>query len=450
MTRAPATGVKVLYQPDVTLILDKDAVIRDVTVSNAISGESVRPWLGQPWIETVAESGVERVRRSLDDARSDGLSAFRQILQRFPSGLELPIEYTTVRLGETGGLIAIGRNMQASSELQSRLIAAQQAMERDYWKLREVETRYRLLFDASNEAVLVLNADDLRVVEANPAAIRALGLTRGWNFLDELAQGERDSFRGMLARVRESGRAPGGVFHVGAGRIPWILKASLMTDEAAAVYMLQLVPLNVDSDAIGPPEALAIAGLVQNLPDGFVVLDRAGVIRSANGAFLDMIEVGSESAALGRRLERWLRNPLGDLVDAQTSLRQGGRVRLFRTTIRGERGGHVEVEISAGGHSDQHSGLMGMIIRDVGRRIAAPVQQGSLPALPALESAGRTPLKELVQAAVSVVERHYLETALRLTDGNRTAAAERLGISRQSLYAKLNRYGLDGVSETES
>ena len=85
------------------------------------------------------------------------------------------MEYTTVRLGGKAGLIAIGRNLQAVAELQSRLIAAQQAMEQEYWKLREVETRYRLLFDASNEAVLLLKADTLRIMEANPAAIRAAG-----------------------------------------------------------------------------------------------------------------------------------------------------------------------------------------------------------------------------------------------------------------------------------
>jgi transcriptional regulator PpsR len=434
-------------------MLDRDAVIRDVTVANAISNESVRPWLGLPWIETVAESGVERVRRSLDDARSGGLSAFRQILQRFPSGLELPIEYTTVRLSEAGGLIAIGRSLQASSELQSRLIAAQQAMERDYWKLREVETRYRLLFDASNEAVLVLNAEDLRIVEANPAAIRVLGLTRGWQFLNELPTRERDSLRAMLARVRESGRAPGGVFHVGADQKPWMMKASLMSDEAAAVYMLQLVPLQTDARVIAPPEAAAFAGLLQNMPDGFIVVDRDGVVHRANQAFVDMVQASGEAAVVRRRLDRWLRQSEGGLGDLLSGLREHGVVRLLRSTIRGEGGGRIDVEISAGGAAEQNSAFVGMIIRDVGDRLAGSVRNGALPAppaLPALESGGKTPLKKLVQAAVSVVERHYVEAALQTTDGNRTAAAERLGLSRQSLYAKLNRYGLENGSETKS
>jgi DNA-binding NtrC family response regulator len=67
------------------------------------------------------------------------------------------------------------------------------------------------------------------------------------------------------------------------------------------------------------------------------------------------------------------------------------------------------------------------------------------PTLPALAPAGKTPLKMLVRAAVAVVERHYVESALAITEGNRTAAAERLGLSRQSLYAKLSRYGLDAA-----
>ena len=36
-----------------------------------------------------------------------------------------------------------------------------------------------------------------------------------------------------------------------------------------------------------------------------------------------------------------------------------------------------------------------------------------------------------------------MKQALELAGGNRTATAELLGLSRQSLYAKLNLYGLE-------
>ena len=446
--QASPNSVNGLSTPDITLTLDMNAVIRDVAVSNTVSGEFVQTWLGRPWIETVADSGIEKARRSLSDAREGGVSAFRRILQRFPSGLELPIEYTTVRLGAGAGLISVGRNLQASSELQSRLIAAQQAMERDYWKLREVETRYRLLFDASNDAVLVLNSEDLRVVDINPAAIRALGLTRGWEFLDEIAPRERDAFRDMLARARESGRAPGGVFHIGADGSPWILRSSLVNDDAAMFYMLQLVSVAESLPASPTLESAGLARLVHAMPDGFIVIDRAGVVLEANPSFLALVGIAEESAVVGLRLDRWLGRGEDDLGALLSGLRRRGAVRLFNTTLRGEGGRRVDVEMSAGGNADADPAYVGVVVRELARRVPA-LSAGATPALPTLDD-GATPLKTLVQAAVAVVEKHYVETALRITDGNRTAAAERLGLSRQSLYAKLNRYGLDSGTESES
>ncbi len=434
-----------------TLTLDGDAVIREASLANAVSSEGVQSWLGRPWIDTVCQTGVDKVRRLIDDARSSGVSGFRQINQRFPSGLELPIEYTTVRLGGNAGLIAIGKNLHASSELQSRLLAAQQAMERDYWKLREVETRYRLLFDASNEAVLVLKAGDLSVAEANPAAIRALGLTRGWDFLAELAAGEREGFRSMLSRVRESGRAPGSLFHLGANRRPWILRAALMNDEAAPVYMIQLVPVGGPVGVPDRADSASLTPLLQRIADGLVILGRDGIVMRANQAFLDMVQVGAEGAAIGQRLDRWLRRPGADLAALMANLRRNGSVRLFPTTITGELGGNVEVEISAAGDTVDQAGFVGVVIRDVGRRLSSLAVEQAGATLPALQDlSGGTSLREMVQAAVEAVERHYVEQALRRTEGNRTAAAELLGLSRQSLYAKLNRYGADGGLETGS
>ena len=55
---------------------------------------------------------------------------------------------------------------------------------------------------------------------------------------------------------------------------------------------------------------------------------------------------------------------------------------------------------------------------------------------------GETSLKRLVSETVGVVERHYIEAALATTSGNRSAAAKMLGLSRQSLYMKLARYGI--------
>jgi DNA-binding NtrC family response regulator len=58
------------------------------------------------------------------------------------------------------------------------------------------------------------------------------------------------------------------------------------------------------------------------------------------------------------------------------------------------------------------------------------------------ELVGRTPLRDIVGDTTDLIERLCIEAALELTRNNRASAAEMLGLSRQSLYVKLRRYGL--------
>ena len=45
--------------------------------------------------------------------------------------------------------------LRAQMTLQQRLVSAQMSMERDYWQLKHAQTRYRLLFQVSSEALLI-------------------------------------------------------------------------------------------------------------------------------------------------------------------------------------------------------------------------------------------------------------------------------------------------------
>ena len=441
-----------IAQPDITLLLDLEGVIQSATLSSVISVEAIDAWHGRPWVDTVREIGSGKVKRMVEDARANGVSAFRQLTQCFPSGLEIPMEFTTVRLGGSEGLMAIGRSLQAVAELQSRLIAAQQSMEQDYWKLREVETRYRLLFDVSNEAVLMARTDNLRIIDANPAAIRLLGLGRGREFLPELAAPERDPFQTMLLRVREQGRAPGIVVHLGPERKPWTVRASLVTAEPVSMFLLQVLPMGTllaeanSGAASGGNGQISLEDLIERLPDGFVVIDEEGVVRRANQGFLDLVQVGAEGGVLGARIGRWLARPGADQAVLLGNLHRHGMVRRFATTLQGELGAEAEVEISASRGGDPRQPFIGVMIRDVGRRTStADNVVGLRSALSFItDQTGKTALPKLVRDTVGIVERHCIEAALELAEGNRTAAAELLGLSRQSLYEKLSRYDLEG------
>jgi transcriptional regulator PpsR len=443
-------------QPDLTLLLDMDGVIREATLSPSMSRENVNDWLGRPWEEVVGAAG-EKIQRIMQDTRRTGISAFRQIMQKFPSGLELPMEFTTVLLGGRVGMLAIGKNLQAVAELQARLISAQQTIERDYWKLREIETRYRLVMEDSNDAVLLAKVADLRIVEANKTATASLagsgrrkeGLI-GRDFLQEIAVKDRESVELMLRRVRDQGKAPVIVIHQGEKAKPWTLRGSLMTHESAPVFLLQMTAIGQLPRATAP-EHEDLEGVLDRIPDAITIIDEKGTIKKANRAFTELVEVGSTDAVIDENLSRWLSRPGADLSVLISNIQRHGVVRLLSTTAQGELGTETEIEISASGYQQGGDRRIILALRNVARRLSPSPETDSLRAALASinETVGKTPLRKLVKSTVEVVEQHYVRAALQLADGNRTTTAEILGLSRQSLYAKLDRYSI-GERERDS
>jgi len=91
-------------------------------------------------------------------------------------------------------------------------------------------------------------------------------------------------------------------------------------------------------------------------------------------------------------------------------------------------------------------------VRNVDKRAAGNARGGrDLPrsAEELTELIGRVSLKDLVRETTDVIERLCIEAALQITGDNRATAAEMLGLSRQSLYAKLRRHGLGDLSDEE-
>ena len=119
--------------------------------------------------------------------------------------------YSAIQVGGEGRIVAVGRDLRSISALQQRLVEAQQSMERDYWRLRHVETRYRLLFQMATEAVLIVDATTQKVLEANPAAVSLLGATErrmvGKSLLEGFDAPSAAAIDELLAGVRIAGRA---------------------------------------------------------------------------------------------------------------------------------------------------------------------------------------------------------------------------------------------------
>src|SRR5579863_2751213 len=181
-------------RPDITLTLDRDGVIRDVAPSAALESEALDRWRGRPWGETLPPDLLERFEKAVSTKMKGGELLRFRTLQQLPSGRELPVEYTTVSLGRNAGFIVIGRNLENVSDLQTRLVDAQKAREQDFWRLREIEQRYRAVLDATDEAMALVRASNRRVVETNVRATRALGLLPGAELFPDLSARDRKAF----------------------------------------------------------------------------------------------------------------------------------------------------------------------------------------------------------------------------------------------------------------
>ena len=454
---AEAASTLIAAAADVALVLDDDGTIRDVAfAADDLAAEWGGKWTGRRWTDIVTAESRTKVDDMLREPSAPTSPRWRHVNHPWPTGPDVPVLYATMRLAGRGRLIAIGRDLRSTAALQQRLMDVQQSMERDYLRLRHVETRYRLLFHTTAEAVLVIDASGRKIVEANPAATQLLGEKAerliGRTFPEDFAPADAEALEALLGAVRATGRADSVRASLGGGDRTFLVTAALFRQESTALFLLRLFPIETaDSTVATLPRAKSkLLRVVESAPDGLVVTAQDGRILTANTAFLDLAQLATEEQARGELLDRWLGRPGVDLNVMTANLRQHGSIRLFATMLRGEYGASVDVEVSAVAVDDGDHPYFGFTIRNVGRRPSAePRGARELPRSveQLAELVGRVPLKDLVRQTTDVIERLCIETALELTGDNRASAAELLGLSRQSLYVKLRRYGLGDLGD---
>jgi transcriptional regulator PpsR len=436
---------------DIALVVDAKGVIRDIACGNdELAKEGFDKWIGQPWVNTVTVESRQKIEELLAESAASDATRWRQVNHPTKRG-DIPIKYSVVRIGPGARLVAVGRDLRPVAALQQRLVEAQQSMEREYARLRHAETRYRLLFQIASEPVLIVDSTTLKVVEANPASAQLLNKTAkrltGRNFLELFDAEGSKRVQAHLAAVRTAGNSDEVSVKLNGEKSECIVSASLFRQDTAAHFLVRLSPAD---GAAAPTGASKLFSVVENLPDGFVVTDLDRRILKVNAAFLDMAQLATEEQAKGESFDRWVGRSGVDVSALTTAVREHGAIQQFATVLRGQFGSYEDVEISAVSVLSGEHPCYGFIIRRVNRsenRKAKSKRElpRSVEQLTGL--VGRVSLKELVRETTDVIEKLCIEAALELTGDNRASAAEMLGLSRQSLYSKLKRHGIDFVDD---
>jgi transcriptional regulator PpsR len=408
---------------DIALVVDVSGVIRNVAFgSGQPLPKAAEQWVGRRWAETASEDTRGKIDALLQEAVDAGVSRRREVNLRL-DGIDVPVAYAAVRLGEYGPVLAVGRDLRAVNAIQKRFVDTQQQMEREYWKKRQNEARYRLLFQAATDAVMVVDSESLAIIEANRAAAQLFGLP-----VESLAdrpmaalvdRSSRPGIEALLSQARETGRPA-------EARARAELRAAMVSVSAAPFRadgaLLLLVRARAADSVDTGVAATPAAELVERIPDGVVITDATGHIVMANPAFATLCGLRDEALLKGLSLARWLGESDDDLAAILAQVRGRGIAPQLAAVLRSSNARRIEVEISAA--------LLDELSRSV--------QLLSL-------QMGQEPLPGLLRQVTELAERHFIAAALERAGADLEVAATLLGVSRHSLELRLQRHGLSAA-----
>jgi len=440
---------------DLALTLSKEGVVEDVSISSPeLPVEMIESWRGQALIDTVDSPDSDYIAQTLEAAATAPQRL--DLSHRFRAGEgDLPVQYR-ICAGGAEGFVAVGVDLRPMASLRQQLVNAQQALEQDYWRLRNVETRYRRLFDMVGDAVLVVDALSARVLEVNPRTNDLLApgektivgkvFPRGFN------EASARSLQELLNDIRTVGRGQLHNLLLADGEKRVDVSAGFLRQGGEERFLLRLGQRDTGDEMGGDAGMTYLQEVLRNAPDGVLLTDGDGRIMASNQAFLDLAQVLGEDQVLGHPADRWLGRSGVDLSVLLANVREKSVVKLFSSTLLPQGGSPTQVEISACRLEEPDGPAFALFIRDVERRVASehPVT-AKLPSSieQVTKRVGRVPLKELVRESTDLIEALCIETALEVTQDNRASAAELLGLSRQSLYAKLRRFSIGSAGEED-
>ncbi len=430
-----------------------------ITPEGRISGLTVNPhyrsfghlghWVGKHISEIVTKESYEKYQRRVKELRKPDVTSLPLEVNHMDESIwEFPIRYAMHSVGVDDTVLMLGRDLRAIAEMQQQLVMAQIALERDYETQREMDTRYRVLMEATRDAVVLVAMNNGRIADLNASAAVMLGGTRqdliGAAIAQEFEGRRRGEFLESLSNIA-SADAVSPVDLV-ARRSQRRLRVIPKLFRAAGERLMLCRIESQDQEAAAPRETSDnLQRLYQEGVDGIVFLDEDGIVVAANDSFLKLTDSTHLSNVRGRTMADFLARGTVDLRVLMDNTKRSRQLRIYATKILSEFNGQVAVEISATYINDRPRPGYGLVIRDASRTemLRRPGFSGGDEGMRSvMELVGSSTLKDIVSETTDVVEKMCIQTAVDLTRNNRVAAAEMLGLSRQSLYVKLRKFGL--------
>ena len=407
-------------------------------------------WEGQPLSRQLTVESVPKFEGRLAEFLEGNGATVRPVELNHAASQdqqEFPVRYSFHRIGQDGAVLMLGQDLRPVAEMQQQLVAAQIALEKDYEAQREYDTRLRVLMNATSEGAVFVSSNNGEVTDCNPVAAALLGLKKadviGHRFADLLRVPGGDDLLGLVTRIAGAQPATDVIAKAASGR-ELRVRPTLFRVTGEQMLLCQLSEgqkVSVRADSLQEQ----LAGLFERGADGIVFINKSGNMLSANDAFMRLTDVVHVRSIKGRSITDFLGRGSVDLNVICENASRTGSMRLYATRMVGEHGSEIPVEIATtllGGAPEQ---VFALVIRDASRAEVlrnSSHQVADVDMRSVIELIGSQTLKSIVAKTTDVIEKMCIETAVELTSNNRVAAAEMLGLSRQSLYVKLRKYDL--------
>ncbi len=428
---------------DIALVLDEHGVIRSVANGGSTSMLSAaQEWVGRAWADTVTGETRGKIEQMLNEVTSTGLARRREINHPSDRG-NIAIAYTAMRLGTSGPLLAVGRDLSAVAAIQQRFITTQQEMERSYWRLRQDEARYRLLFQVATDAVMVVDSASLDILEANQAAAQLLDLDiaqlvgRPASFGFE--RHSRVAVDALLAAARSSGQ-PSEIRARLLGRVSATsVAATPFRADDAMRLMVRLRTMDLPGSSSDLSKTLA--RLVDSASDGVLITDTNGCILMANPAFLKLVNKNTEAEVKTRPLMDWVSVSDDQFAALLHEVRRLGIARRMSSKLMSSDASCSEIEVTAALLTEGDQECIGFTLHAVAsskKEFSDSKDDLRLAIDEITARIGVEPLPDLLRTAAGILQRHFITHAMARAGDNPKAAADLLGIGQDQL--DLSRY----------
>jgi transcriptional regulator PpsR len=435
---------------DISLVVSADGHVMSVLANpHHASFGRLSHWVGRRAADIMTSESLVKFQRRLEELQAPGTRTVAVELNHVDEVIsEFPIRYTMHCIGADKAILMLGRDLRPIAEMQQQLVMAQIVLERDYETQREMDTRYRVLMDATRDAVVLVAMNNGRIADLNAAAAVMLGGSRqelvGAAIAQEFEGRRRSEFLESLTNIASASSVS--PVELVARRSQRKLRVIPKLFRAAGERLMLCRIETTEHGARAQNETSEnLERLFHEGVDAIVLLDDDGIITAANEAFLKLTDSSHVANVRGRSMADFLARGSVDLRVLLDNTKRARQLRLYATKVLNEFNGQVPVEISATHLNDRPKPGYGLVIRDASR--AEILRRTDMATGPdgmrsVIELVGSSTLKDIVAETTEVVEKMCIQTAVDLTRNNRVAAAEMLGLSRQSLYVKLRKFGL--------